>query len=151
MTEWRAATEADAPLLADLERDANLVALAHVFPVDDHPFPYDEVLLRWRRTLAEPGVSVDVVAGPGRLDAYVAHDGTTLRHLAVRPDGWGRGLGSAAVIRAAAGGARRLWCLDANHRARRLYERQGWRASGSERAAEWPPYPLEVEYVRDPG
>jgi GNAT superfamily N-acetyltransferase len=151
MTEWRAAAEADAPLLADLERDANLVALGHVFPAADHPFPYDEVLARWRSTLADPGASVSVVEGAAGLEAYVAHDGTTLRHLAVRPDRWGLGLGSSAVGRAEAGGVHRLWCLDANHPARRLYERRGWRASGEERAAEWPPYPLELEYVRAPG
>jgi GNAT superfamily N-acetyltransferase len=149
MSEWRAATDADAPLLADLERDANLVALAHVFPADQHAFPYDDVLARWRRTLAEPGVTVVVVDGTEGLAAYVAHDGVTLRHLAVDPGRWGSGLGSSAVAQAEAGGARRLWCLDANRRARRLYERRGWRPSGVERRAEWPPYPVEVEYVRD--
>jgi GNAT superfamily N-acetyltransferase len=149
MSEWRAATDAAAPLLADLERDANLVALGHVFPAAEHPFPYDDVLARWRRTLAEPGVTVVVVDGSTGLDAYAAHDGLTLRHLAVRPGRWGSGLGASAVAQAEAGGARRLWCLEANHRARRLYERLGWRASGVERTAEWPPHPVEIEYVAD--
>ncbi|GAA1475908.1 hypothetical protein GCM10009623_03540 [Nocardioides aestuarii] len=144
--EWRAATAADAGPLADLERDANLVALAHVFPAD-LPFPYDEVRQRWERTLAEPGATVEVVDGAGRLDAYVAHDGETLRHLAVHPGRWGEGLGADAVARAVARGAHRLWCLEANEQARRLYTRLGWRPSGLTGTAEWPPHPVEIEYV----
>ncbi len=53
MSDWRRAGADDAGLLADLERDANLVALAHVFPPDVHPFPYDGVLARWRALLAD--------------------------------------------------------------------------------------------------
>ncbi len=148
MGEWRPASASDAGPLADLERDANLVALAHVFPAD-LPFPHDQVRRRWEFTLLEAGVTVEVVAGRGRLDAYVAHDGETLRHLAVRPDRWGEGLGATAVANAVARRAQRLWCLEANHRARRLYARLGWRPSGRARPAAWPPHPLEIEYVRD--
>jgi RimJ/RimL family protein N-acetyltransferase len=51
------------------------------------------------------------------------------------------------VARAVAAGATRLWCLAENHRARRLYDRLGWRPTGVERAAEWPPHPVELEYA----
>ncbi len=149
MSDWRAATPADALPLADLERDANLVALAHVFPPADHPYPYDDVLDRWRTLLADPDVVVEVLPAAGRLDALLARDRDRLRHLAVHPDRWGSGLGAAAVARASAYGVTRLWCLAANERARRLYERLGWRIGGAERRAEWPPYPLEIEYLLD--
>ncbi len=149
MGEWRLATAADDAALTDLERAANLLALAHVFPPEAHPFPYDGVLARWREVLALPEVAVEVVDGPGRLDAFLARDPATLRHLAVHPDRWGDGLGSEALARATGAGATRLWCLVANHRARSLYERRGWSPSGRERAAEWPPRPREIEYVRD--
>jgi GNAT superfamily N-acetyltransferase len=154
---WRRATVDDASALRDLERAANLVALAHVFPPAAHAFPDDEVLRRWQVTLVEPGVSVEVVdgstAGPGALLAYAAYDTTTLRHLAVHPDAWGRGLARAGVERAVAaartGGAERLvlWCLRENDRARGLYEHLGWRPSGTRRAARWPPHPEELEYA----
>lgn len=149
---WRAATPADADALGDLERDANLASLGHVFAPAAHPFPEGAVRDRWRRTLLEPGVRVEVVDGPGRLDCYVAYDGVTLRHLAVHPEAWRRGLGRDAVGRAVAairadGGRPRLWCLVLNHRAQRLYAGLGWTASGVERRAEWPPYPTEVELV----
>lgn len=152
MSPFRPAGPADAVALRDLEREANLVALAHIFPPEDHPFPDEEVLARWRRTLAEPGVVVEVVDGPGegRLACFVAYDAGVLRHLAVSPARWGTGLARAAVARAeAAISTPRLWCLRDNGRARGLYAHLGWRATGRERAAEWPPYPIEVEYARE--
>ncbi len=87
------------------------------------------------------------MCGPAeRLDVYVCWDPTTLRHLAVRPERWGSGLGRQAVERAA--GVTRLWCLVENHRARGLYEHLGWRPTGREQSAVWPPYPREMEYAR---
>jgi hypothetical protein len=45
---WRFAAPDDAVVLRDLEREANLVGLAHVFP--GLPFPDEGVLERWRST-----------------------------------------------------------------------------------------------------
>ena len=141
---FRAATPSDAVALTDLEHDANIVALAHVFV--DTPT---------RRTTCGPGgsarwrtpTSVSRCAGPAtRLDVYVCWDAVTLRHLAVRPERWGSGLARRAIERAA--GVSRLWCLVENHRARGLYEHLGWQPTGRERSAEWPPYPREMEYAR---
>ena len=53
---WRRATPDDAVALRDLEREANLVGLAHVF--GELPFPDDAVLARWRETVADPAVTV---------------------------------------------------------------------------------------------
>lgn len=144
---WRAATAADVAALADLERDANLAALGHVFPAAIHPFPYDGVRARWEVVLADDAFTVEVVATAERLDAFLAHDAATLRHLAVHPDRWGFGLARVGVERAVAAGSHRLWCLVENHRARGLYEHLGWRPTGLDRTAEWPPYPIEIEYA----
>ncbi|MCW2792429.1 MAG: family N-acetyltransferase [Nocardioides sp.] len=156
-SDWRPATPDDAALLTDLERAANLATLGHVFPPDLHPYPYDAVLARWRRTLVEPGVRVDVRPGPDGLAALAAYDTTTLRHLAVHPGHWGAGLAREAAGRATAairdGGAGRalLWCLRENHNARGFYAHLGWRATGLTRAAEWVPHPEEMEYELDLG
>lgn len=144
---WRTAGPDDAGPLRDLERAANLVGLAHVFPADRFPFPDDDVLARWALVLQDPGVVVEVVDGDDGLLAFAAYDADNLRHLAVRPDAWGRGLARAGVARAVAHGARRLWVLDANHRARRLYERLGWCATGVEQECPWVPHPVELEYA----
>jgi len=148
----RPATAADATALAALERDANLLALADVFPADEHPFPTGGVEDRWRRVLADPAVTVEVVDGSeGDLLAFVAYDEQVLRHLAVHPSRWRHGWGRALVERAVArmGPRPRLWCLVENAGARALYEQLGWAPTGREQPAEWPPYPAEIEYVRN--
>ena len=141
---WRRATDEDAAALRDLERIASQTGLAHVF--GDLPYPDDDVLARWALLLDDPGVAVEVVEDERGLVALAAHDGTTLRHLAVRPDHWSAGLGREAFRRAEAAGARRLWVLEANARARGLYESLGWRPTGVTQECPWAPYPTEVEY-----
>jgi GNAT superfamily N-acetyltransferase len=143
--EWRVAPSADAVALRDLERSASRVGLAHVF--GELPYPDDDVLARWVLLLDDPEVTVEVVEDEHGLVALVAHDGSTLRHLAIRPDHWGEGLAREAFARAEAAGARRLWVLEANGRARRLYESRGWRPSGTTQECPWRPYPTEVEYT----
>ncbi|TGN66155.1 GNAT family N-acetyltransferase [Nocardioides eburneiflavus] len=142
---WRVATAVDAAGLRDLERAASRAGLAHVF--GELPYPDDDVLARWALLLDDPEVVVEVVEDGLGLVALVAHDGATLRHLAVRPDHWGAGLGREAFARAEAAGARRLWVLEANGRARRLYESLGWRPSGTTQECPWRPYPTELEYA----
>lgn len=159
---FREATVDDLAALRDLERAANLVGLAHVFPPDRYPFPDDAVLARWALVLEDPSVVVlvrdrpddaDGTVGVG-LDLLAAYDDRTLRHLAVHPDAWGRGLGSAAVetcLRAMdlrGTTIAELWCLEANHRARRMYEFLGWRATRDRQPAPWPPHPTEMRYTR---
>jgi GNAT superfamily N-acetyltransferase len=147
-TVFRTATAADVEALAGLERDSNLVALSHVFP--GVPFPLDAVRDRWERLERVSEVSVEVAGPAARLDVYLAWDAERLRHLGVRPEVWGRGLARAAVERAISqtDSLRRLWVLRENDRARGLYEHLGWSSTGRDQQAEWPPYPVELEYAR---
>jgi GNAT superfamily N-acetyltransferase len=151
---FRPATDVDLSALTDLERAANLAALGHVFPADRYPFPDGDVLARWALVLDEPGVTVMVLDGEPGLDAVAAFDDSTLRHLAVHPRRWGQGLATTLVGLSldamATGGATeaQLWCLEDNGRARRLYERLGWRAADDRREAVWPPHPVEMRYTR---
>jgi len=146
---WRRATADDAVALRDLERTASRRGLAHVF--GDLPYPDDDVLARWALLLDDPSVVVEVVedgpGGEGGLVALAAHDGDSLRHLAVRPDHWSAGLGREGCRRAEHAGARRLWVLELNTRARALYESFGWSPSGDRQECPWPPYPTELEYA----
>ena len=143
---FRLATPDDAPGLRDLERDTNLVALAHVF--GDTPFPDDAVLARWSSELGDDGFRVHVVDGPDRLHAYVAHDGSVLHHLAVHPERWGAGLGRAAVGLAVSEMTDpQLWCLDLNVAAQEFYRRLGWAPTGRSRPGEWPPHPTISEWA----
>lgn len=152
---FREATDRDLLPLAELERDANLVGLAHVFPPERYPFPFDAVLARWRLVLDDPSAVVLVLddADRNRLAGYVAYDAETVRHVAVHPDRWGEGLARAGLEAAVAGMAERgtteahLWVLADNRRARRLYESLGWTPVDDRREAPWPPHPVEVRYV----
>jgi GNAT superfamily N-acetyltransferase len=153
---FREATQDDLLLLADLERDANLAALAHVFPPEEFPFPYDDVLARWKLVLDDPATVVlvrDAPAGHG-LTALAAYDDDTLRHLAVHPCHWGEGLATAAIevaldaIDRRGATAASLWVLRENHRARRLYSYLGWQETDRAQPAAWPPHPVEVRYTR---
>ena len=143
--QWRRATPDDAVALRDLERIASRTGLAHVF--GDLPYPDDDVLARWALLLDDPDVKVDIVEDEEGLVALAAHDGSTLRHLAVRPDHWSAGLGRQGFALAESAGARRLWVLADNHRARRLYESLGWAPTGVIQDCPWAPYPTEVEYA----
>ena len=145
MTTWRRATAADAVALRDLERIASQTGLAHVF--GDLPYPDDDVLARWALLLDDPTCVVEVVEDEQGLVALAAHDGTSLRHLAVRPDRWSAGLGREGFGRAEAAGARQLWVLADNARARALYESLGWAPTGVSQECPWPPYPTELEYA----
>lgn len=145
MNAWRRATAADVVALRDLERAASRAGLAHVF--GQLPYPDDDVLARWALLLEDPTVVVEVVEDADGLVALTAHDGSTLRHLAVRPGHWSAGLGREGVARAEAAGARRLWVLEENSRARSLYESLGWTPSGDRQDCPWPPFPVELEYV----
>ena len=145
MDVFRAATPLDAEALTDLERDANLVALAHVFP--DTPYPADEVRARWERVLLDPEVRVDVCGPPTRLDAYVVLGRSpcsdTWRY--VPRDG---GAGWPAGRSSAPPASSRLWCLVENAPRPRPLRALGWQPTGREQSAEWPPYPREMEYAR---
>lgn len=153
---FRPATADDLVTLRDLERAANLEALGHVFPPDRYPFPEDDVLSRWALVMEDPSARILVADDPDGdgLIACAAYDDSTLRHLAVRPDHWGRGLATRAIEAALhdmdLGGetVASLWCLRENHRARRLYEHLGWRGTSDEREAPWPPHPVEMRYTR---
>ena len=133
-----------------LERDANLIALAHVFPADEFPYPSQEVEERWQSLLADPAVAVCVadspLGSPPRLVACVAWDSRRLRHLAVHPDQWGTGLARAAIDLAVSRMQEpRLWVLDANDRARAVYAHLGWVPTGRTGLAEFPPFPPQHE------
>ena len=75
--------------------------------------------------------------------------------LYVIPEEWGTGvadhLHDDVVERMRAAGCReaRLWCLEENHRARRFYERRGWRLVEETRVVPFPPHPLDVSYALD--
>jgi RimJ/RimL family protein N-acetyltransferase len=129
-----------------VQRAACVEAFPHVFPPDRYPFPDEAVLARWRTFTG----SVLVADDGERVVGLAAFDACWLGGLYVVPELWGTGL--AGELHDAALAAMpdcpeiRLWTLEENHRARRFYERRGWRPNGETRVVPYPPEPLDVGY-----
>ncbi|MDR6117918.1 ribosomal protein S18 acetylase RimI-like enzyme [Aeromicrobium sp. SORGH_AS981] len=142
----RPAAEGDEGLLASIEQAANTDALAHVFAP---PYPWAAVRDRWAERVAATSVAAFVVVVDGVGVGYLAHDRTTLLHLGVVARHRGTGLADAVLAQVPAH-VDRLWVLEENVRARRFYERHGWRPDGRTGTSEYPPHPVELGYTRRP-
>ena len=143
---------ADLELVFAIQREASLAGFANVFPPELYPYPDAAVRAELRTQLADPA-NITLIDGGGRGFALVGND--WLQRLFVRRAAWGTGL--ADELHAAALDALRelgatsasLWCLAENARARRFYEKRGWRLNGTTRVVPFPPNPLDVGYSID--
>jgi putative acetyltransferase len=129
-----------------IQREACLTGLAHIFPPEQYPFPDDDVFRRWREFDG-------IVLGAERDGVMVGIAGVEacwLHGFYVRPEWWGTGvadeLHDAALASMPDCAELRLWTLTENHRARRFYEKRGWRLNGETRVVPFPPNPVDVGY-----
>lgn len=152
----RPATEADLPELVAMQEIAAVAGLGHIFPQDTHPFPRDAVLERWRSEIAESDVAVFVAVADDRIVGFAATRGNELLHFGTALDTWGTGAATElhdAVVAMLRGqrprfGELRLRVFEANGRARRFYERLGWRPTGARTRSTVAPHPVLLEYSR---
>ena len=93
--------------------------------------------------------------GPSR-DADAEEGWGEIYAIYLRPDCWGQGVGRELLVQASRRltnlGFKRsfLWVLESNERARRFYERAGWRATVTTRVEQGPEFEFrEVRYERD--
>jgi GNAT superfamily N-acetyltransferase len=150
----RAARPDEGDALADIQRRASVAGLAHIFPPEQYPYPIDQIRERWRDALAE-GKSVLVYEDQGEAVGVALTGPEWLDGLYVVPERWGRGV-AVALHDAALEDLRRdgferchLWVLEGNSRARRFYERLGWRLNEWTRVVPYPPNPIDVSYTID--
>lgn len=137
----RAATIADVPDLAGVQLRSALAGFAHIFPASIPEPTQVDLEAEWSLLAAhrERTILLGVIDGdPVGAVVFGADlvDGTgtdsVLLKLYIVPDHAGRGIGSmlhdrAMAALAAAGYRRaRLWVLERNLVARRMYERRGW-------------------------
>jgi GNAT superfamily N-acetyltransferase len=137
----------EAETLFELQRAASLAAVPHIFPPELYPYPDDAIRERWRTV---PG-RIFVAERDGVPVGVAAVEAEWLSGLYVVPDEWGSGVADAlhtAAVEAIAGAhdAAKLWCLEENRRARRFYEKRGWRPNGETRVVPFPPNPVDVGY-----
>jgi GNAT superfamily N-acetyltransferase len=140
----RTASIDEAETLAAVQREASLAGFAHIFPPELYPYPDNAILQRWRTF---PGTILAAERG-GRVVGVAGIEAEWLHGFYVLPEFWGTGVADELHAAAADRGAMALWCLEENHRARRFYEKRGWRENGRTRIVEYPPHPLDVGYSR---
>ena len=139
-------------MLAAIQRDASLAALAHIFPPELYSYPIDDVTRRWEESLADEAVTV-VVARDGAPTGVAGCRSEWLDGLYVLPEWWSRGVGRAlhdeVLDRLRTEGCERchLWVLEDNDRARQFYERLGWAENGTSRVVPFPPNPIDIGYT----
>jgi RimJ/RimL family protein N-acetyltransferase len=146
----------DLPALLDVQQSGALHALTHIFPQDAYPFPRAEIQARWAAEIADPDTTVYVVEhDAGRIVGFAAIRDNELLHFGTAVETWGTGLATEVhgrlIERLAATGAAhaRLRVFADNHRARRFYEKLGWRRTDRLSRTSFPPHPVLVEYEYD--
>ncbi len=149
---FRSATKADLSDLISVQEAGAVVALAHVFPQETHPFPRAEVLQRWTDELQDPSIAVYVSTDePGHVTGFAARRNDELLHFGTAIATWGTGVASAlhdALIQTYPPDLDRIWLrvFEENLRARRFWEKLGWRPTGRTSRSLFAPYPVLVEY-----
>jgi ribosomal protein S18 acetylase RimI-like enzyme len=160
----RRATPDDVAPMGTLWLRAALAGYEGIFPPEAPKPTAAELTDRWRQAMARgPSATAALVAchGPraavvGTVAAEIELGGPYPAHvcrLYVDPGYWGRGIGrrlhDAALehLRAGGQGVVALWVLEANTRARSMYERWGWRSTPDRQTV----YPGvdEIRYLRN--
>lgn len=135
--------------------DADAIAEVHVRTWQaayEHVFGHENLAridlgrraARWRDVLADGDVAFVALDESGRVVGFASvgesrdAEGTgELYAIYALPEAWGTGAGTALlaagvqVLREAGFREAILWVLDDNPRARRFYEREGWRLDGA--------------------
>lgn len=148
----RLAEPADLPALLDVQEPASVRALAHIFPPDEHPFPRATIEARWAAEIVDPRVEAYVIEQNGRIAGFAAvRGGDELLHFGTAVDTWGTGLAQNAhdrLLDRFTTGRARLRVFEENRRARRFYEKLGWRETDRRTRTSFPPHPVLIGYER---
>lgn len=125
----RAATAADIPRVAEIYRDARLLAYGGIVPDADVIASAAPDRPKWQELLEDPAVSFFVAEHGGQVVSMAIMEGTKLESLHVDPALHGGGIGRSflAFCREQAGPGMELYCLAGNDRAIGFYRKAGMR------------------------
>jgi diamine N-acetyltransferase len=155
MSEIREARPEEAELLAAVQERASVAALAHIFPPELYPYPRKAIRARWAEALMDRAKRVLIAIAEDEPAGATCVSEEWLEGLYVVPRRWGTGLADVLhrealdFVRALGSTRCHLWVLEDNARARRFYERRGWKENGEVRVVPFPPNPLDVGYTLD--
>jgi RimJ/RimL family protein N-acetyltransferase len=142
----------DLPALIELQQAGAVVAMAALFRQDRHPFFREAILARWREELADRAIDVyAAVYNDGALVGFAATCGSELLHFGTAIETWGQGtagelLGVVVSLLQKTGAEPTLRVFADNRRARRFYEKHGWRSTGLSSVSSFEPNPVLLEY-----
>lgn len=149
----RPMTAADLDALLAVQREGAQIGLGNIFPQDQFPFPVDAVRHRWEQEIADPGIDCFVVLDAHHSVAgFAATRGNEFLHFGTAFSTWGGGLAARAhdevLVHLIGEGFRHAWLtvLEENVRARRFYERRGWKPTGERSRSGFAPYPVLLTY-----
>jgi ribosomal protein S18 acetylase RimI-like enzyme len=148
----RRADRSDGETLLEINRRAAPEAYAHIFAPDRYPFPEASVRDGRLALLRSAQHTFLIAERDGRPVGFCCFSPGSVDELYVVPEDWGNGVADQlhreAVARASERtDAVRLRVLAENQRARRFYERRGWRFDGRQSTAPHPPYPRKLGYT----
>ena len=155
MIEIREARADEGRVLAAVQELASVAALGHIFPSELHPYPRGAVQAHWVAAVDDPAKRTLIAVRENEPVGAACVYEEWLDGLYVVPEHWGTGLAgelhdqALSVVRELGSALCHLWVLEDNVRARRFYERRGWRENGQTRVVEFPPYPLDIGYSLD--
>ncbi len=146
--------DADLPELVVVQERGAVAGLSNVFPQETHPFPREAILERWASELEDPAIAAYVATSDGRLVGFAARRGDELLHFGTALETWGSGLATwllDSLIATYPPDVQqvRLRVFAGNRRARRFYEKLGWKATGVEYRTSFRPHPTLIEYRLD--
>ena len=153
----RPARPTSAEAVFEVQRAASLAAPRPHLPARALSVPGRRRPRPLARGARRSGTTSVIVAEQGRRDRRRRRcPGRLARRSLRRPRALGRRRSPTActtrpcaLIAAAGATSARLWVLEDNARARRFYERRGWRRDGSERVVPFPPHPLDIGYTKE--
>ena len=149
LTRWsfRPVEYADLPALLAVQEQGAIAGLSNVFPQETYPFPREVIRERWESELEDPAVAAYVATDPDeRLVGFAARRADEVLHFGTAVETWGSGLAASYPRQRR---ELRLRVFRENRRARRFYEKLGWKATGVESRTSFPPHPTLLEYVLD--
>jgi diamine N-acetyltransferase len=155
VSEIRVARPEEAELLAAVQERASVAALGHIFPPERYAYPRDAIQARWADAVADPVRRTLIAFTEDEPVGAACVRAEWLDGLYVVPEWWGKSVAgplhdrALELVRELGSSRCHLWVLEENARARRFYERRGWRENGETRIVEYPPNPLDVGYTLD--
>jgi RimJ/RimL family protein N-acetyltransferase len=151
---FRPLAHADLDALIDLQEIGAIAALSHIFPQDRYPFQRDVIKERWRTEIDDPDVRAFAFVGDhDSLAGFAATKHNELFHFGTALELWGTGAAGELHAHVVAdlvrnNGSEFFWLrvFEENLRARRFYEKLGWRLFGTHTQTTFAPHPYLVEY-----